>query len=61
MSGQSFKQVVEELENINTREIVYRFNSNIPARSKRSSQNPMKRKLPPGWFEEKKFHGDYVA
>ena len=61
MSGQSFKEAVSELEDLEARDIVYKFNSNIPARQKRSSQNPMKRKLPPGWFEEKKYHGDYVA
>lgn len=60
MSGQNFKQVVAELEDLSQRDVVYRFNSNIPARSERSSQNSMKRNLPPGWFEEKKYHGDYV-
>lgn len=51
MSGQSWKEAVEEIAGPEPKAAVYKFNSN--------SSDSSRRKLPPGWFEENKAHGAY--
>ncbi len=61
MSGQSFKQVVEELDDPREEPVVYRFKGNMRARGPRMLRNARRprRLLPSGYFVERKTHGAY--